>query len=100
VRTAVEGPVDLPIVVVLLFEDVPQEHQLGLQAVFLPQPDNEPYSVALLPFVETIFNRISRVLDRHNIKSVGLPHIKLSSLLRPVKYHLRLRTPGVYMIPC
>jgi hypothetical protein len=38
-------------------------------------------SVAFLPFVGTIFNRISRVLARHNIKSVSLPHMKLSSLL-------------------
>jgi hypothetical protein len=38
------------------------------------------------------------VLARHNIKSVGLPHIKLSSLLRPIKDHLGLRTPEVYRI--
>jgi hypothetical protein len=31
---------------------------------------------------------------------LGLPHMKLSSLLRPVKDHLGLRTPGVYRIPC
>jgi hypothetical protein len=66
----------------------------------LPQPDNEPHSVAFLPFVGTVFNRISRVLARHNIKSVGLPHMKLSSLLRPVKDYLGLRTPGVCRIPC
>jgi hypothetical protein len=40
------------------------------------------------------------VLARHNIKSVGLPHMRLPSLLRPVKVHLGLRTPGVYRIPC
>jgi hypothetical protein len=64
----------------------------------LPQPDNEPNSVAFLPFVGTIFNSISRVLARHNIKSVGLPHMKLSSLLCPVKDHLGLMTPRVYRI--
>jgi hypothetical protein len=31
---------------------------------------------------------------------VGLSHLKLSSLLCPVKDHLGLRTPGVYRIPC
>jgi hypothetical protein len=41
-----------------------------------------------------------RVLARHNIKSVGLLNMKLSSLLRPVKDHLGLRTPGVYRISC
>jgi hypothetical protein len=66
----------------------------------LPQPDNKPHSVAFLPFVGTVFNRISGVLGRHNIKSVGLRHMKLSSLLRPVKDHLELRTPGVYRLPC
>jgi hypothetical protein len=55
---------------------------------------------AFLPFVGTVFNRISRVLARHNIKSVSLPHMKLSSLLRPVKNHRGLRTSGVYRIPC
>jgi hypothetical protein len=39
------------------------------------------------------------VLARHNIKSVGLPHIKLYSFC-PVKVHLGLRTPGVYRILC
>jgi hypothetical protein len=66
----------------------------------LPQPDNEPHSLAFLPFVGTVFNRISRVLAQHSIKSVGLPHMKFSSLLHPVKDHLGLRTPEVYRIPC
>jgi hypothetical protein len=61
---------------------------------------SEPHSVAFLPFVGTVFNRMSRVLALHYFKSVGLCHIKLSSLLRPVKDHLRLRTPRVYRIPC
>jgi hypothetical protein len=65
----------------------------------LNQSDNKPNSVAFLPFVGTIFNRISRVLPRHKIKSVGLSHMKLSSLCR-VKDHLGLRTPGVHRIPC
>jgi hypothetical protein len=65
----------------------------------LPQPDNEPHSIAFLPFVGIVFNRINRVLARHNIKSVGLPHMKLSILLRLVNNHLGLRTPGVYRIP-
>jgi hypothetical protein len=61
----------------------------------LDKLDNEPNSVASLPFVRTIFNRISRVVAQHNIKYVGLPHMKLSSLLHPGKDHLGLRTPGV-----
>jgi hypothetical protein len=33
----VEGSVDLPVVVTILFEDISQEHQLGLQAVFITE---------------------------------------------------------------
>jgi hypothetical protein len=50
--------------------------------------------------VRSIFNRISRVLARHNIKCVGLPPRKISSFLRPVTDDLGLKTPGVYSIPC
>jgi hypothetical protein len=46
-----------------------------------------------LPYAGSIFNRI-----RNNIKSVGLPYKKMSSLLRLVKDNLGLRTPGVYRI--
>jgi hypothetical protein len=66
----------------------------------LNQPNNDPNSVAVLPFVGTVFNHVSKVLARHNIKSVGLSRMKLSSLLRPVKDRLGLGTPGVYRILC
>jgi hypothetical protein len=59
-----------------------------------------PNSVAFLPFVGTVFNHISRVLARHNIKYLALPYIKLTSLLHPVKDYLGLKKPGVYEIPC
>jgi hypothetical protein len=76
-----------------------QTHRALNRCPLLPQPD-KPHSIIFLPFVGNVFNRISRVLARHNIKSVGLPQMKLSGLLRLVKDHLRLRTPGVYRIPC
>jgi hypothetical protein len=69
-----------------------QIHRALNRRPLLPQPDNKPHSVAFLPVVGTVFNRISRVLARHNIKSMGLSHTKLSSLLRPIKDHLGLRT--------
>jgi hypothetical protein len=77
-----------------------QIHRVLNRRPHLPQPDNEPNSVAFLLFVGTIFNRISRLLARHNIKSFGSPYMKLSSLLHLVKDHLGLRTPGLYRIPC
>jgi hypothetical protein len=77
-----------------------QIHRAVNRPPHLPQTDNEPISVAFLPFFGTIFNRISRLLARKNIKSAGLPHKKLSSLLRYVTDHLGLRTPGIYRILC
>jgi hypothetical protein len=77
-----------------------QIHRALNHRLHLDQLDNKPNSFAFLPFVGTIFSRISRVLARHIIKFVDLPHMKLSSLLHPVKDHLGLRTPGVYRIPC
>jgi hypothetical protein len=64
------------------------------------QPENKSNSAAFLPSFGAIFNSISRVLARHNIKSVGLPQMKLSSLLCLPKDHLGLSTAGVYRIHC
>jgi hypothetical protein len=66
----------------------------------ISQPEDKPESVAFLPYVEIMFNRITRVLSRHNIKSVGLPPKKVSGFLPPVKDILGLRTPDVYRIAC
>jgi transcriptional accessory protein Tex/SPT6 len=43
VRTAVEGSVDLLVVVAILSEDVLQEHQLGLQAIFITESSASVY---------------------------------------------------------
>jgi hypothetical protein len=59
----------------------------------------KPASVAFLPYVSTSFNRISRLVSRHNIKSVGLPPKKIPGFLRPVKDDLGLKTPGVNSVP-
>jgi hypothetical protein len=40
-----------------------QIHRALNRRPHLPQPDNEPNSVAFLPFVGTMFSHISRVLD-------------------------------------
>jgi hypothetical protein len=60
----------------------------------------KPASVTFLPYISTTFNRISRLLSRHNIKSVGLPPKKIPSFLWPVKNDLGLKTLGVYSMPC
>jgi hypothetical protein len=76
-----------------------QIHRVLIRRPNISQPEDNPDSVAFLPYVGGIFNRISRVLSRHNFKSVGMAPKKVSSFLRPVKDNLELRTPGVYRIP-
>jgi hypothetical protein len=51
----------------------------------------KPGSVAFLPYVSMTFNRNSRLLSRHNIKSVGLAPKKIPGFLQPVKYDLGLK---------
>jgi hypothetical protein len=77
-----------------------QIHRVLNRRPNISQPEDNPDSVAFLSYVGTIFNRISRVLSRHNLKSVGLPPKKVSGFLWWVKDNLGLRTPGVYRIPC
>ena len=60
----------------------------------------EPISVALLPYVQTTFGRLIRMLAKHNIKCGGLPLRKIASLLCPMKDDVGLSIPGVYSIPC
>jgi hypothetical protein len=60
----------------------------------------KPASVAFLPYVGKTFNHISKLLSKHNIKSVGLPLKKIPSFLQPAKDDLGLKTPGMYSMPC
>jgi hypothetical protein len=57
-------------------------------------------STAYIPYTQTTFGRLNRVLAKHNNKSVALPPKKISIYLPPVKETLGLRTPGIYSIPC
>jgi len=65
-----------------------------------PKDKPKPVSTAYLPYTQTTFGRLSRMLSRHNIKSVALPPRKISSYLPPYKEPVGLRTPGIYRIPC
>ena len=56
-------------------------------------------ATAIPSYTQTIYGRLSRVLAKHNIKSIALPSRKMYSYLPPVKDALGLRTPGVYGIP-
>ena len=61
--------------------------------------EDKPISTAYLPYTQTTYGRISRMLARY-IKSVALPPRKISSYMPPTKDAPRLKTPGIYKIPC
>jgi hypothetical protein len=61
--------------------------------------DDKPTSTAYIPYTQTTFGQLSRMLAKHNIRNVALPPRKIISHLPPVKDALGLRTPGIYSIP-
>jgi hypothetical protein len=67
-----------------------QIHRALNRRPHLPQPDNEPNSVAFLPFVETIFDCISRVVltraTRRNIPEGGILHSHRRETFKSYKY--------------
>jgi hypothetical protein len=65
-----------------------------------PKLQDKPVTVVLLPFIHNTYNRLSRLLTRHNIKSVAVPLKKVSNFLWPVKDLMGLKTLGVYRVPC
>jgi hypothetical protein len=54
----------------------------------------------MLPYQRTISNKISRLLAKHNIKTVHIPAKKISIYLRLVRDKLGLKVSGIYHIPC
>jgi hypothetical protein len=56
--------------------------------------------MAYIPYTQATYGRLSRMLAKHNIKSIPLPSKKISSYLPPVKDAMGLRTPRIYSIPC
>lgn len=57
-------------------------------------------SVAFMPYLEGVTDRIGKLLKRHDIKTIFKPPAKIRQLLRTVKDTIPLQTPGVYAIPC
>jgi hypothetical protein len=62
------------------------------------KPTSIAYSYIL--YTQTTFGSLSRMLAKHNIKSVALLLRKIVNYFPPVKDALGLRTPGVCSIPC
>ena len=61
---------------------------------------DKPISTAYVPYTQTTYGQLGRMLAKQNIKGVALPPRKISSYFPPVKDALGLRTLGVYSIPC
>ena len=79
----------------------PQQIQRALEPTKQKTKDEtKPFSTAYLPYTQTTFGRLSRMLSKHNIKCIALPPRKISSHLPPFKEAMGLRTPGIYCIPC
>jgi hypothetical protein len=62
--------------------------------------NGKPTSTAHIPYTQTTYGHLSRMLGKRNIKSVALPPRKVFNYFSPVKDALGLRTLGVYSIPC
>jgi hypothetical protein len=62
--------------------------------------EDKPTSTAYLPYIQTTYGRLSRMLAKYNIKSIPIPPRKISSYMPPTKDVTELRTPGIYKIPC
>jgi hypothetical protein len=50
--------------------------------------------------MQTTYGRLSRMLNKHNIKCIPLPLKKIFNYLPFIKDAVGLRTPGIYSIPC
>jgi hypothetical protein len=69
-------------------------------ATWTTKTNDKPTSTAYIPYTQTTYGQLSRMLAKHYIKSVTLLPRKVFSYLPPVKDALGLRTPGIYRIPC
>ena len=57
-------------------------------------------SRAFLPYVKGVTDRISKMLNKFDIKTIFKPTQNIARSLRPVKDVIPLQTPGVYKIEC
>jgi hypothetical protein len=61
---------------------------------------DKPTSTAYVPYTQTTYGRLNRILAKYSIKSVALRPKKIAGYLPPVKEALGLNIPGIYSIPC
>ena len=79
----------------------PQQIRRAMEpATRTAKTNDKPTSNAYIPYTQTTYGRLSRMLAKHDIKSVALQHRRIFSCLPPVKDALGLRTPSIYSIQC
>lgn len=59
-----------------------------------------PISLVHLPYIRGTTDKISKLLYRHNIKTIFGTDKKIGNFLRNIKDHCPLEVHGVYEIPC
>ena len=79
----------------------PQQIQRAMNPATATTKKEDKYTgTAYLPYTQTTFGKLSRMLAKHKIKTVAIPHKKIANYLPPVKDEIGMRTPGIYRIPC
>jgi hypothetical protein len=63
-------------------------------------PEHKPTGTAIIPYMQTVSGKISRLLAKYNIKTVHQLARKTNTMLRQVKDSLGRNVPGIYHIPC
>lgn len=56
--------------------------------------------VALIPYYTTVTNRLTRLPQKKNIRTVSFTLVTIRQLMRPMKYSLGLNVPGIYKVLC
>ena len=76
------------------------QKELGKRKKKADREDNEDKHYAVLPFVNGIHNKLSKIFKTYNIQCRFIPNKKIKNILRTPKDRLGLRMPGVYRISC
>jgi hypothetical protein len=65
-----------------------------------PRDNKKPILTAFLPYVQSMYCHLNRMLKKLDFRGINLPPKKIFKCLRPVKDNMGLKTAGVYCIPC
>ena len=77
-----------------------KEKKNNVQHVEYRNGEEDQKKHVYLPYVKGTTDKIGRILERHNIKSVFKPQKKIMDLICHAKDKIPLSNPGVYKIPC